>query len=282
MTTVALEQIAVRVGALDDNRALLSSRASSALSRGADVVVFPELATSGYVVDREVASVSGEALDGPTVERLTSITARHGGLIVTGFCERADGVVFNSVVAVGSEGPILHYRKLHLFDAERDVYEPGDLGLPVVDTEWGRLGACICYDLRFVEVLRVLSLRGADLVVAPAAWVGGFDPSVPVTGLTRQAEAVLVQANLDQVAVAAVSQVGASQGTGPAMLGGSVACDAFGELLAGPLSRVSPESALAEIRIEAGRSARIRSPRIRPREDRRTDVYGCRYEGVVL
>jgi N-carbamoylputrescine amidase len=280
MLQLTVEQVAVQVGAVDDNRSLVRSLAEQALTAGSDLVVFPELAVSGYTTDRALVREVAEPLDGPTVGMLTELTARRGGLVATGLCERDGDVFYNSVVVVGRDGPVLHYRKLHLFDEENDVYAPGDLGLPVADTDWGRLGACVCYDLRFVEVLRVLSLRGADLVVAPAAWVGGFDRSVPATGLPRQAQAAVVQANLDQVAVAAVSQ--APLPGGPALLGGSVVADAHGDLLAGPLSRTSADRATVRIDIASGRAARVRSERIRPREDRRTDVYALHHDGRTL
>ena len=280
MLQLTVEQVAVQVGAVDDNRGLVRSLADQALMAGSDLVVFPELAVSGYTTDRALVREVAEPLDGPTVGMLTELTARRGGLVATGLCERDGDVFYNSVVVVGRDGPVLHYRKLHLFDEENDVYAPGDLGLPVADTDWGRLGACVCYDLRFVEVLRVLSLRGADLVVAPAAWVGGFDRSVPATGLPRQAQAAVVQANLDQVAVAAVSQ--APVPGGPALLGGSVVADAHGDLLAGPLSRNSADRATVRIDVAAGRAARVRSERIRPREDRRTDVYALHHDGRTL
>lgn len=280
MLQLTVEQVAVQVGAVDDNRGLVRSLADQALTAGSDLVVFPELAVSGYTTDRALVREVAEPLDGPTVGMLTELTARRGGLVATGLCERDGDVFYNSVVVVGRDGPVLHYRKLHLFDEEHDVYAPGDLGLPVADTDWGRLGACVCYDLRFVEVLRVLSLRGADLVVAPAAWVGGFDRSVPATGLPRQAQAAVVQANLDQVAVAAVSQ--APVPGGPALLGGSVVADAHGDLLAGPLSRTSADRATVRIDIASGRAARVRSERIRPREDRRTDVYALHHDGRTL
>jgi predicted amidohydrolase len=280
MLRLTIEQVAVQVGAVDRNRDLVCGLADRALGSGSEVVVFPELAVSGYTTHPALVREVAEPLDGPTVGLLTELTARRGGLVATGLCERDGDVFYNSVVVVGRDGPVLHYRKLHLFDEEKDVYTPGDLGLPVADTEWGRLGVCVCYDLRFVEVLRVLSLRGADVVLAPAAWVGGFDRSVPATGLPRQAQAAVVQANLDQVAVAAVSQ--APVPGGPALLGGSVVADAHGDLLAGPLSRDSADGATVEIDIAAGRAARVRSERIRPREDRRTDVYGLHHEGSVL
>ncbi|KWX68230.1 nitrilase-related carbon-nitrogen hydrolase [Mycobacterium sp. NAZ190054] len=279
--TVALEQIDVAVGSVGDNLGTALTRTRAACVAGANLVVLPELAISGYVVDRELAGAVAEPLDGPSSAAFTALAREFDALVAYGFCERVGDDLFNSVVVVDGSGPVLHYRKLHLFDLEKAVFTPGDLGLPVADTPFGRIGVCICYDLRFVEVLRALSLRGADVVLAPAAWVGGFDRTVPVAGGTRHVDSVLAQANLDQVAVVAVSQVAGAARGGPATLGGSVACDAYGELLAGPLSRTAADSALVDMDLDAIRAARVRAERIRPREDRRTDVYALTYGGDV-
>lgn len=280
--SVALEQINVRAGDVAGNRAQVMESARQASRSGADLVVFPELAISGYVVERQAIAETAETLDGPTMQSVSRIARQSGGLICYGFCERHGEDYFNTVVVVDGDGPRLHYRKLHLFDTEKDVYTPGDLGLPIAETHVGRIGVCICYDLRFVEVLRCMSLRGAELVLAPAAWVGGFDSRVPVAGATRHVDGVIAQANLDQVAVVAVSQVAAVSPGGPATLGGSVAVDAYGDLMAGPLSRTEPDSALVAIDLDAVRAARVRSELIRPRDDRRTDVYGVLYRGDSL
>jgi predicted amidohydrolase len=282
MTTIALEQIDVVVGRPEDNLVLATQRTAAAFEAGADIVVLPELAISGYVVEPEHVRAVAEPLDGPSLAEFGRLAARHDGLVVYGFCESDGDSVFNSVVAVGPEGPLLHYRKLHLFDRELEAYTPGDLGLPLADTAYGVIGLCICYDLRFVEVMRSMSLRGADIVIAPAAWVGGFDRTVPASGATGHVDSLLAQANLDQVAVVAVSQVAGASHGGPATLGGSVACDAYGQLVVGPLSRTQPDSAVAVIDVEQVRAARERSETIRPRADRRTDVYSVTYRGEAL
>jgi N-carbamoylputrescine amidase len=281
MVQVALEQLDVVAGRSAENLSLAVRRTEHAFALGADIVVLPELAISGYVVDVDLAARVAEPLGGPSLTALSEVAKANAGLVVVGFCERAGPDLFNSVAVLGADGPVLHYRKLHLFDQEKDVFAPGDLGLPIVKTRYGALAVCICYDLRFVEVMRILALRGADLLIAPAAWVSGFDKSVPSGGVTRHAESLLAQANLNQIAAVAVSQVAGASHGGPATLGGSVACDAHGELLAGPLSRTTADSTIASIDLDAVRAARTRSPRIRPREDRRTDVYWLNYLGPL-
>ena len=281
MTVFALEQTVPVPERLAENTEEISSRAAAALRDGADVVVLPELAATGYVTSPDAVARVGQPVDGPLVGMLSALTRHRGGLVAAGYVESASGEHFNSVVLVGPDGPLLNYRKVHLFDRELDGFSAGDQ-LPVVETEHGVIGVCVCYDLRFVEVLRTLSLRGADVVLAPAAWTGGFDSSVPETGMVRQAEAAVVQANLDQVAVVAVSQAGSHPEHGVRTLGGSLAVDAFGDIVVGPLSRTQADSARAVIDLEKGRQARVRSERIRPRDDRRTDVYGVHYQQEVL
>ncbi len=281
MTVIALEQTAPQIGNLQENTAEILARATRALQQGADIVVFPELATSGYAVAPDIVARCAQPLEGPFVDALTRLTGELGGLVTVGFPERDGAEVYNTVAVVGSDGPVLRYRKVHLFDTEQCVYTAGS-DLPVVTTRFGVLGVCVCYDLRFVEVLRTLSLRGAEIVLAPAAWVGGFDAQVPASGLVQQAEAVVVQANLDQVAV-----IGVSQGPGPGQdgvlpLGGSIAVDARGRLLSGPLSRTGPDSARAVIDPAEVRAARHRGARINPREDRRTDLYHLQYDEELL
>lgn len=272
MTTIAMLQLAARPGAAADNRERALAVVRQAFTAGAEVAVLPELVIGGYTTDRGTAAAGAEKLDGASVTAFRGLAGQVGGLVVFGMCEQGPGgELYNTVVGVTGDGIIIHYRKLHLFAAEQACYQPGNLGLPVVATQWGMLGACVCYDLRFVEVLRILSLRGAEIAIAPAAWVRGYDqPAGPAGRLPGQAHSALIQANLDQIAVVAVSQVGEG------FLGSSVACDAFGNLLAGPLSDTHEQTALAQISPGDVRAAYIRAPDIRPRADRRTDVYGLR------
>ncbi len=249
--------------------------AAAALRAGSDVVVLPELAVPGYTTERAVLEQWGEPLDGPTTQAGREIAAATGGYVVGGFCEREQGKLFNTAVAVSADGVIIHYRKAHLFADEKDVLTPGNLGFPVAQTRFGMLGICVCYDLRFVEVLRLLALQGAELVCVPAAWVGGYDrqqlvgPSWPdqVTGL-------LTQANLNQVFVAAASFAG-----GGRFLGSSVIADPYGTPLAGPISRDQEEVPAARADLQAVAAAQHRSQLIHPRQDRRSDLYRIEYRG---
>ncbi len=275
MTRVGLGQILSRPGEAEANREATFGAAESLFEQGAEIVVLPEMSVPWYSSNRAVLEPLAEPLEGPTVSGWQSLAAHHDGLLVAGFCERVGDVIFNSAVAVDANGLVAHYRKLHLFDVEKHCFAPGDLGLNVVDTRWGRIGLCICYDLRFVEVVRVLALRGADLICVPTAWVRGFDRRQYAEGeLIAHAEGALVQANLSQVFVACVSQVG--DGDNVEMLGSSVVSDPYGQIAAGPMSTRNEGLQVAELDLGEALQAQCRSPLIRPRDDRRTDVYGVR------
>ncbi len=123
----------------------------------------------------------------------------------------------------------LHYRKLHLFAAEKDIFAPGDLGLPIGETALGRIGICVCYDLRFIEVVRSFACCAPHSSIAmPTAWVTGFDREPwDRDGWCPQARAAAVQANLSQIFIACASQVGADANM--RFLGSSVLISPYGD-----------------------------------------------------
>jgi predicted amidohydrolase len=201
---------------------------------------------------------------------------------VAGFCERDDQArLYDSAAAWDSTGRLVGiYRKLHLFGAEREVFAPGDRGLPIFDLDGVSVGVLICYDLRFPEALRVLALQGAEIIGVPAAWVPAFDQRAPAEDEPiGQVDAALVQANLSQVFVVAADRVGEDQGT--SFLGRSTVASPYGRALLGPLASAAEAVEGVEVDIEDARRAQERSDSIRPRQDRRDDVYGpmLGYEG---
>jgi N-carbamoylputrescine amidase len=278
---VAVAQLTTEPYEADANRALTVETARDAFERGADLVVLPELAIPGYVADRERLEPLAEPADGPTCEAWRELAKQAGGVIVGGFCEAGPSGIYNAAIAVGPDGLLLHYRKVHPFATEKLTFLPGDLGFPVAKTPFGTLGICVCYDLRFVEVVRLMALRDAELICVPTAWVAGYDQQRwDERGLCPQAHAAILQANLSQVFIACASQAGSNGET--EFLGSSIVADPWGKLTLGPLSGTEDETAIAEIDLADAGRARIRGPLITPREDRRTDVYGIWAAGQVL
>lgn len=279
--TIAIAQLTTEPYAVEANREASVAEARRAFEQGARLVVLPELVVTGYVADRERLLPVAEQIGGPTVSAWTQVAAKSGGYVVGGLCERAGDRLYNTAVMVGPEGLVLHYRKLHPFREEKHVFEPGDLGLPVADTALGRVGLCICYDLRFVETLRALALRGAELVCVPTAWLPGFDAERwDAEGYCPQARGAILQANLNQVFVACASQAGRRDGLD--FLGSSIIADPYGKVVSGPLPGDSDETAIATVDLDAARQAQVRDPLIGPRVDRRTDVYALQVDGDSL
>lgn len=279
--SIGLAQMGSPPGDAGANRSATAEAAKLLFDQGAQLVVLPELAVPWYTVNPEEVGDHAEPLWGPTVDAWAAAAADHSGLIVGGFCERDGREFFNTAVVVDQTGVIGHYRKLHLFADEKTCFTPGDRGLPVADTQVGRVGLCICYDLRFVEVVRVLALSEAELICVPSAWITGFDAKRwDAEGLCPQAHGAVLQANLNQVFIACASQVG--EHSGFEFLGSSVVVDSFGRVVAGPLGGTEDEQHVVDVDFDDVRRSQTRGSLIHPRDDRRTDVYGVSYDGSIL
>jgi len=144
-----------------------------------DVLVFPELATTGYVFQNidevwEVALTTDEIVD-----FITSF--KRPGLVVLGFAEKYGDKLFNSSVAVTPEGEYYLYRKIHLFDKEKLWFSPGNLGFIVFDWKGYRFGMMICFDWIFPEAMRTLAIKGADLILHSANLVLPYCQNAMVT-----------------------------------------------------------------------------------------------------
>ncbi len=136
----------------------------------ADLIVLPELAFTGYYFQdrRELLSLAEDPETSPTVDRLCGLCRERDFYLVTGFAERSGGRVFNSALLIGPGGLIHTYRKIHLFNTEKEYFDPGDTPLRTVAVRGARIGIMICFDWVFPEVARVLSLEGADILCHPA------------------------------------------------------------------------------------------------------------------
>ncbi len=147
-------------------------RLKDAAKQGANLVVFPECALTGYCfASLEEAMPYGEPIPGPSSEALAAECRKLGVYAVAGLLERDGDRLFNAVVLVGPEGVIGSYRKVHLpyLGVDRFV-TPGDKPFRVYDTGAGKIGLQICYDLSFPESSRVMALAGAELLVLSTNW----------------------------------------------------------------------------------------------------------------
>lgn len=138
----------------------------------ADILVLPELCTTGYFFDtKEKARAYAESASDKTVRFFTKLSYERNVIVVAGFIERDGDAVYNSCMTIVPGDPNPHiYRKTHLFYKERLAFDEGNTGFFVVRNAVRdiSIGTMICYDWRFPEAARTLALQGADLIVCPS------------------------------------------------------------------------------------------------------------------
>lgn len=267
---VACQQIAPTVGDPAGNGRLTRQAVAEAVAAGARLVLLPELSTSGYVFESvDEARACAEPANGPALQGWAEEAARGDAVVVGGFCELGeDGRLFNSAAVVDSTGVVAVYRKIHLWDREQLFFAAGSEPAPVVATRVGRVGVCICYDLNFPEVARGLALAGADIVAVPTNW-----PRFPRPEGERPIEVAMAMAtaHLSHVFLAACDRCGPERGV--EWTGGSVVCDEWGWLLAGPVEGYGRGLLLADCDLERARD-KAWNERNDVFRDRRPELYG--------
>lgn len=265
---VACAQLAPVLGDLEGNDARIRAAVERAAERGAQVVVVPELASTGYVFAdadeaRGVARPTEEAV-APWVEA----AADTGTIVAGGFAELGDdGRVYNSAALVDGSGALAVYRKLHLWDREKLVFAPGERFPPVVETPLGRLGLCVCYDVEFPEVSRGLALRGAELVCVPTNWP---DEGRPAGERPMEVVRVMAAASINRLFIAAADRTGVERGVD--WVGASAIASPGGWLLAGPATSGTETILVARCDLAEARDKRL-NERNDVLADRRPEVY---------
>jgi predicted amidohydrolase len=167
-------------GEPDSNRArLLEALRASPI----DLLVCPELATTGYLyLDRaELYAVSEPVPDGPSCVRLSAACRETGRAIVFGIAERDGDRIHNSAVLLTPDGGAVCYRKAHLFDTEKLVFDRAGATPRHGSVGDARVGLMVCFDWRFPEMARLLALEGADLLAHPANLVHPFCQDAMIT-----------------------------------------------------------------------------------------------------
>lgn len=237
-----------------------------AASVEADLVVLPELWSTGYVFSSraEVAALAEDAAHGPTARALTWAAKRERRHYVAGFAEVARGRFHNSAMLVGPGGVKAVYRKLHLFEREQEWFLPGDLPLAVHRAGRASVGMMVCYDWRFPETARVLTLLGADVIAHPSNLV-----------FANAQEAMRVRSIENRVFTVTANRTGTEKrrgGTVP-FTGRSQIVDATGEVKV-RATRTAETARAASVDLALARDKRLtrRTYLLRPR---RPEMYGA-------
>jgi predicted amidohydrolase len=253
----------------DDNVARAEALVRRAAADGARLIALPELfasLASGRVM-RELA----EPLDGSTTSWAAALSAELGCWLLAGsFVERdGGGQFFNTSCLFDPSGSrVATYRKVHLFDVdvpgagihESELFSAGD-GIVVVPVDDHSLGMSVCYDLRFPELYRIATLRGATIVVIPSAFTAA-------TGPHHWEPLIRARAIENQVFVVAPGQCGSSP-DGVARHGHSLIVDPWGRVMAEADSNAETVIA-AECDLDELRSIRTAIPSL---ANRRPEAY---------
>ena len=220
----AVVQMDVRIGETEANLERVIERLAEAAESGARLVVFPELALSGYCFNsledaKPFALTSADA----TIASVCAEAERLDVTVVMGFFEVSGGNYFNSAVIASAVGGASNvYRKTHLPTIGVDRFISKGNHLDVYDTSAGKLGVLICYDMRFPEAARTLGLKGAEIITLPTNWPEGAESSRDFIGRTRAWE--------NRVYLLAANRVGVERSR--RFIGSSQIVSPTGELLA--------------------------------------------------
>lgn len=229
----------------------------------ADLIVLPELFTTGYIFEsREELVALAESPDGPTFTALSELSRRTGAAIVAGIAERAGDACYNSCFVLAQGRVIGSYRKVHLFDREKLLFAPGDQGFSAVDYGGIKLGLMVCFDWIFPEAARSLTLAGAQIICHPANLLL---PHCPQAMITRCLE--------NRVFAITANRVGTEARAGQEIkfIGSSQVISPRGEVLV----RASEEEMLQIIEIDPHQADdKLVTPANHLLHDRRPDSYG--------
>jgi len=170
--TVATVQMKPELGEIEENLVKISDYVSKiANQQKVDLILFPELVTSGYELGVKFTQVA-QLVPGPTVNLLSQRAQQLGVYIGFGMVakERVESILYDAAVLIGPDGELIgDYHKLHLKGEERMAFREG-YRLPVFETEIGNIGFVLGWDLAFPEVARSMVLDGAEILCSLASW----------------------------------------------------------------------------------------------------------------
>ncbi len=256
---------------LDRNLSTAMRLIDEAIARGAQFIALPEL--FAFYGPLQLLARSAEPVPGPIIDLVREKARAAGVYILAGSVAESipeNGRIFNTSALIDSHGRITaSYQKMHLFDVdltghtsvrESSVFERGDRAV-VADTDHGKVGLTVCYDLRFPELYRHLALQGAGIIFVASCFM-------QLTGKDHWEPLLRARAIENQVFVVAPNQTGPIVGTDLVRHGHSAIIDPWGTVLA---MATEPEQAIvAELNFDRLNEVRRQIPCM---QNRRPDVY---------
>ena len=268
-TNIACVQMDVELGNVAANRDRVVERIRQSSERGAQLIIFPECALTGYCFESlEEAGQFAETADGHSSETIANVCREAGAHAVVGFIEKDGRSFYNAAMLVGPDGVIGSYRKVHLpFLGVDRFLTPGDKPFAIFELPFGKIGINICYDASFPEAARALKLLGAELILLPTNWPGGA---------WRTAEFIInARACENHLHFAAVNRVGTERGW--QFIGRSKVVDCMGDTVA-EANREGEEILFAELDLQESNKNKIvnvaGSYELDRLADRRPEFYG--------
>ena len=204
---VAACQIDPKLGEVDRNIEHIERVVAEAATSGAQLVLLPEAAVTGYVFDYlDEALTVAQRAEAVAEQRLADAAAANHVALIVGTLEAEAREIFNTALIFAPDGRRFRYRKTHLPYLGVDRFAtPGPDAPEVYDLAGMRVGVLICYDLRFPEAARICALEGADLVALPTNWPVGVEFHPGIFAPSRAAE--------NHVYLLACDRVGEERGT---------------------------------------------------------------------
>lgn len=153
-----------------------------------DLLVLPELFTSGYAIDTkdEIMPFAENLNDSYTVRYLSQVMKGRKGIVVGSIPELHNDKLYNTAIAVGSSGLVASYRKVHLPDYEKRFFSSG-AAIGLYEYESTKIGLTICFDCWFAPLSSMLRLNGVDIICHSACFGGKVTPTIiPVRALENQ------------------------------------------------------------------------------------------------
>ena len=255
---------------INANLSSLEATVRNEVNQGTELTVFPECYSTGYCFDSLAEAMEfSESVPGPATDRVAKLCAELNTHVVFGMLEKSGDDLFNVAVLIGPEGLIGCYRKVHLPYLGVDRFTtPGDRPFEVFEAAGVRIGMLICYDGGFPEAARVLSIRGADLIVLPTNW--------PPGGSYMAEFSINCRAMENGIYFAAVNRIGTENGF--SFIGKSRICSPVGATI-NSIDDASPGILRTEIDPMVARTKRIvRVPGkhlIDRMADRRPEMYAA-------
>lgn len=245
MFNLTIAQFQPELGNKRKNLEEMKRMMKEAKRQNSQVILFPELCLTGYFIGDQLHEIA-ETLEGESIQELQKACEELGLHAVVSFPERNEnGGVHISAALLDDTGKMIGvYRKTHLFDSEKTIFERGN-EFPVFETKLGRMGIMICYDLEFPEISRILRLNNAQVILAPTANMSPYQDYQMTYMKSRAME--------NEVPIALANRIGMEEGTH--FFGESTVVDAHGNVL----MKMGEESELetVTIKLETGLDSKL-------------------------